>query len=111
VLRDILHWLSEYSFELHFLYSSVSEVLVWHVSSTSAYRRRISLAEPVSVLLNVEIRWPTPRTSMELGKRSVSVAAAVIWNSFTVRWKKHVFEQAYTTSENLVFKSYRTDLN
>ena len=69
VLQDVLHWLcrylSGYSLKLHFLHSAVSEVPVLHISSTSAYRRRISVAEPVSVLQNVEI-WAVLRTATEL---------------------------------------------
>ena len=45
---------SEYSLKLHLLHSTVSETPVPHIFQ-HAYRRRISLAEPVSVLLNVEI--------------------------------------------------------
>ena len=44
-------------YRLRFLHSSVFEPPIPHVSSTSAYRRRISLAEPVHVVRNVEI-WP-----------------------------------------------------
>jgi len=51
--------LGGYSLRLHFLHLTqfLSDVLVLYISSTSAYRWRISLAEPVSVLRNVEI-WP-----------------------------------------------------
>jgi len=45
-------WLNEYSLRLHSLHS---KVLVLQTSSTSAYRRRISLSQPVSILWNVEI--------------------------------------------------------
>jgi len=57
VLRDILHWLPVPQ-RIQFKYCSYCiRCAVSHTSSTSAYRRRISLVEPVSVL---------PRTATEL---------------------------------------------
>jgi len=47
--------LGEYRLKLHSLHLTVSEMSVLHISSTSAYRQRISLAELVSAVRNVEI--------------------------------------------------------
>ena len=48
---------SKYSLRLYFSHLTVSEVLVLHTSSTSAYRQWIFLALPVSVLRNT-VTWP-----------------------------------------------------
>jgi len=47
--------LSKYRLKLHSLHLTVSKVPVQHILSTPAYWRQISLAEPVSILQNVDI--------------------------------------------------------
>jgi len=72
VLRDVIHWLSVPAFKIAFNCIRIFLCTDPHNTRTSAYRRRICLAEPVSVLWNVEI-WRhvavryVMRTSAELG--------------------------------------------
>jgi len=81
----------------------------------SAYRRRISLAEPVSVLQNMEI-WPCREQQRELRKRSFralpsSSSGTLFWNvrassvsegQFRHGMKTRLFQQAYNLWEPCV---------
>ena len=82
---NVLHWLpvnQRLQFKIAFLASNcIRGAAVQHISSRSPCGRRISLVQTVSVLRNVHGYLVVPRTATELGKRSFSMAAPVIWNS------------------------------
>jgi len=69
VLRDVLHWLSVPQRNIAFLaFSCIRDVVPAYFQHVCIYRRQISLAEPVSVLRNVEI-WSCREQQRNSAKR------------------------------------------
>jgi len=119
VLRDVLHRLpvpQRIQFKIVFLaFSCIRGAGPAYSSSTSVFWRRISHG-PAGLLSAERGALAVRSTAAELGKRSFSVAASVIWNSFADHLrsssifkgqfrrglKTHIFQQTYNLWEPCV---------